>query len=147
MGIATVSSALKETLEKAFPNQVAEYGYHENSSELTWLVIRFGGLASDQITEYGPKRTRFWLMNVEVYSHMDDPSSCYQRLCQAVDKAMTVIERWPQLGKGSSSDLLSTEVIAVGSAEEISEEEGTVTGLTCTLVAQIEEEEEPAEQE
>lgn len=136
---------IKDVIEKksGFKGFVWEMGY-PLLAQGGWskaVILRLGGAGEAEVFTYADGSfLRTWDFTIEVYSHLDMPEECHQRLITAVGDIATAFEQYEFLNQGSASGFHQVAIVSIGPAEEEQTEEGAITALRTDIVLRIQEE-------
>ena len=139
-----IVSFVKDTIEKSpgFKGFVYEMGYNildQGGWEIA-VIIRSEGADEAEIASYGNVYTRKRMWKLEVYSHLDQPEACHNRLMKAIGDITTVFEQYEFLAQGKATEFYDVAIVAIGPAEEEILEIGTIVALRSDIILRTHEE-------
>ena len=103
------------------------------------VIIRSEG-ADEAEASYGDVFTRKWMWKLEVYSHLDQPEECHNRLMKAIGDITTVFEQYEFLAQGKATKFYDVAIVAIGPAEEEILEDGAIVALRSDIILRTHEE-------
>lgn len=135
---------IKTTIEKSpgFKGNVHEMGYNildAGGWEKAVIIRSEGADEAEQLT-YGDSYYRKWVWKLEVYSHLDQPEACHNRLMKAIGDITTIFEQYEFLAKGAASAFYDVAIVSISPAEEEILEEGAIVALRSDILLRTYEE-------